>query len=295
MAGRPSSIGFGFQSFGQFPFGSADWAEEVTWEITLEFYKEDDAKCELDPPEPLRKFINALKPQFQEIKDRYEQFPDLWDANKVPIAQLDNLGYNFDIFPSENKSEGLRRSEVLNAIQFFLNKGIDNGYEIAAAFSGLIVTITPYWSTDCGDPNAALQEAGPSEFFPRFDSFPADLIPADTIFTDFYEKWPWRVDWIDPCRTSWLDLFFFTPDDTEIEDFSAVAEDVINNVERVRPIHVRINSIRFNGPSVSGGGWTISVAGENAASAGGWTISVIGDKNVVGGGWTIPVVATITP
>jgi len=294
MAGKPSAIGFGFQPFGHFPFGHADWAEEVTFALAPQADKDDDALCPFDPPMPVRGLMDSYKPQFQDLLDKWELFPALWDANRVPIEQLGQLGYNFDIFPNPQKDEDLQRSEVLNAIQFFISKGLDQGYEIAGAFSGLIVTITPQWSTSCG-PGGVLQDEGPTEFFPTFDTFPGDAIPLDSTFTDFYERWPGRLVWDLPCRTSWIKLFFETPDDTDIDDYSAVVEDVIKNVERVRPIHVRILRYRFDGPRAVGGGWTISVAAENAAVGGGWTIPVVGELLATGGGWAIPVIATPSP
>lgn len=294
MAGKPSAIGFGFQPFGQFPFGHADWAEEVTYAIAPQFIRDDDVTCEFDPPMPFRGLVDSFKPQLQDLLDRWELFPSLWDANRIPIEQLEQLGYNFDIFPSTQKSEALRRAEVLNAIQFFINKGLDQGYDIAAAFAGLIATVTPLWADSC-DAGATLSETGPTSFFPTFESFPADAIPLDESFTEFYERWPGALTWDLPCRTSWLDLFFTTPDDTEIENYSAVAEDVINNVERVRPIHVRIRRFRFDGPRAVGGGWTIPVAAENSAVGGGWSIPVSGELRATGGGWSLPVVATPVP
>ena len=294
MAGKPSAIGFGFQPFGHFPFGHADWAEEVTYALAPQAQKDDDALCPSDPPIPMRGLMNSYKPQLQYLLDRWELFPSLWDANKVPIEQLGQLAYNFNITLNGDKSEALQRAEVLNAIQFFLSKGRDQGYEIAAAFSGLVVTITPQWAATC-DPGALLQDDGPTEFFPAFDAFPGDAIPLDSSFADFYERWPRRLIWVDPCRTSWLKLFFESPDDTEIDDYSSITENVINNVERVRPIHVRILSYRFDGPRAVGGGWTLSVAAENAAIGGGWSIPVTAELRSVGGGWTLPVIAVPDP
>ena len=294
MPGKPSAIGFGFQPFGNFPFGEADWAEEVTYAIAPQAEKDDDVGCQFDPPMPLRKLFDTYKPQLQDLLDKWDAFPDLWDANQVPIEQLGQLGYNFDIFPNSQKDEALQRAEVLNAIQFFISKGLDQGYEIAAAFSGLVVTITPQWSTSC-DPGGVLQDAGPTAFFPTFDAFSGDAIPLDSSFSDIYERWPGALTWDLPCRTSWLKLFFETPDDTDIDNYSAVVEDVVNNVERVRPIHVRILRYRFDGPCAVGGAWTIPVAAESAATGGGWTISVTGELRSTGGGWTVPVVATPAP
>lgn len=396
MSGKPSAIGFGFQPFGDHPFGSADWAEEVTWGVLPAFYREDDALCDFTPPEPLRKYIDSIKPTIQEIKDRFEQFPDLWDANRVPLAQLANLGYNFNVlveslktfedqlvytvgaenaaldlstlsivppaeivpstfvlkvtyvetgrvyrikddgegtlveptvlpsggtidyatgdltgltetltcetevlasFLSSSKDEALQRSEVLNAIQFFLNKGIDQGYAIAAALNGLLVTITPLWAVSC-DPGALLQEEGPTSFFPRFDAFPADEIALDSVFDDFYATWPRRLDWDDPCRSAQLRLEFYPPDDADdafFDNYSATVESVVTDLTRVTPIHVRFNEIRALGPSAVAGGWTIPVVAENSAVAGGWTIPVTAELSAAAGGWTIPVNATPTP
>jgi hypothetical protein len=294
MGGKPSAIGFGFQFFGDYPFGHADWAEEVTYAIAPQAQRDDDVKCPFDPEMPFRKLVDSYKPQLQDLLDKWELFPSLWDANRIPIEQLEQLGYNFDVIPSTQKLEALRRSEVLNAIQFFISKGLDQGYEIAAAFSGLLVTITPLWADSC-EAGATLQEDGPTEFFPTFAAFPADAVPLDSKFTDIYETWPGALIWDLPCRTSWLRLFFTTPDDTEIENFSAVAEDIVNNVERVRPIHVRISKYRFDGPRAVGGGWTIPVAAESAAVGGGWTLPVSGEFRGVGGGWSIPVIGTPSP
>lgn len=294
MSGKPSALGFGFQYFGDFPFGHADWAEEVTYCLAPQKQRDDDTIGEFDPPLPFRKICDSYKPQLQALLDKWEAFPSLWDANKVPIEQLDQLGYNFDIFPSTQKSEALRRAEVLNAIQFFINKGLDVGYDIAAAFSGLIATVTPLWASSCA-PGATYGLDGPTEFTPTFDAIAADAIALDATFTDFYEIWPGRLTWDDPCRTSRLNLFFTTPDDTEIENYSTVAEDVVNSIERVRPIHVIIESYRFDGPRATGGGWTIPVNAENSAIGGAWSIPVVGELRSVGGGWSLPVVATPSP
>ena len=294
MAGKPSSIGFGFQPFGDFPFGHADWAEEVTYAIAPQAQKDDDVGGQFDPPMPLRSYFDSIKPQLQDLLDKWELFPSLWDANRVPIEQLAQLAYNFNITLNPQKDEALQRSEVLNAIQFFVSKGLDQGYEIAAAFSGLVATVTPLWADSCGA-GANLVEQGPTEFYPTFDAFAGDAIPTDMTFADFYERWPGRLTWNLPCRTSWLTLFFETPDDTNIDNYSAIVEDVINSVERVRPIHVRILRYRFDGPRAVGGGWSIPVVAENSATGGGWSMPVVGELRATGGGWSLPVAALPVP
>lgn len=157
-----SSIGFGHNPFGNHQFGSGDWAEEVLWKLIPEFYRDLD---EAGPPgsitlQPLRGFIDALKPMFQELRLKFEVFPTLWDANTVPLAQLPALAYNVGITDDPSKSEGLRRSSVLNASQLWLSKGTVKGYQIAAAFEGLLVVITPLWAETCAEARQRLGTVG---------------------------------------------------------------------------------------------------------------------------------------
>ena len=147
-----SSIGFGHNPYGHNPYGFGDWAEEMLWRNMPEVYKDCD---EAGPAgsvveSPLRKFQNALKPSYQDIRIKWHQFPSLWDAIRVPLDQLPQLGYNVGINVDPTKSEGLQRSSVLNASQLWINKGNDKGYEVTAAFEGLLVTITPLWALTCG-------------------------------------------------------------------------------------------------------------------------------------------------
>lgn len=124
----------------------------MLWKNLPEVYKDCD---EVGPTgtavnTPLRLFQNALKPSYQDIRIKWEQFPSLWDAIEVPLAQLPQLGYNVGIDVDSTKPENLQRSSVLNASQLWVNKGTDKGYELTAAFEGLLVTITPLWAETCG-------------------------------------------------------------------------------------------------------------------------------------------------
>ena len=305
MPGKPSAIGFGFQLFGEFPFGEADWAEEVTWKIIPLFYRDLDALSPHEPPEPLRKWIDAMKPPLQDLQDRWQEFPDLWDANKIRLDQLPFLAANFAIVQGENKDERLRRAEVLNAIRLFLNKGTDLGYEIQAAFEGLLVVITPIWAEN-KDPGAAFLEPVEGDdgfpegtvFVPGFDTFPADQIALDTEFDDLFDTWPLALDIKEICRTAWLDLFFSPSEDIDLDpdDYSRIANDVRRGIEqRTLPIHVRIRNFTFDGPSAVGGGWSVPVVAENSAVGGGWSVPVVGERRAAAGGWAVPVVATPTP
>lgn len=294
MSGSPSSIGWGWQQYGFFPFGSSDWSEEVTWRI-LPLYKHDQDLVVTGVAYPLRKFINAIKPLLEELRFKWQEFPYLWDANRCPLSNLPQLAYTVGLVDDASKPEVLRRSQVLNVAQLVINKGNDRGYEIIAALNGLLVTITPLWAADCfTTPSASLSNTGPSSYYATFGNFAADQVILDEVFDDFYAKWPKTLAWETPCRTAWLDLYFYAPGDVEIADFESVANSIAQDVLRVLPIHVRLRNVTYDGPRAVAGGWTIPVQGAAAAVAGGWTIPVTGAQ-MVASGWTIPVVAIPAP
>jgi len=160
-----SSIGWGHNPYGKHQFGFGDWAEEMLWKNMPEVYKDCDeagpAGSAVDTP--LRKFQNALKASYQNIRIKWHQFPFLWDAIRVPLDQLAQLGYNVGIDVDPTKPEGLQRSSVLNASQLWVNKGTDKGYELTAAFEGLLVTITPLWAETCGPARLCLGQIGDAD------------------------------------------------------------------------------------------------------------------------------------
>lgn len=438
--GSPSSIGFGYQPYGSEQFGGSDWAEEVTWKIIPEFYRELDAKQSGLVSQPLRKFIDSIKPFLQDIKVKFDLFPNLWDAQRCPFPQLPALAYNVGIaitsiqtlsladiagppftfgevvrgsqtgttgfltgvsgtaftfsgvsgvgfragesitgqasgrmavietvtgsppsqgvtirtfvvgetirggttatkgvvgsvstssinvdtvtglgfangetitgetsgvsgivngISSDGKSERLLRSQVLNASQLWINKGTTKGYGIVAAFEGLFVIVTPLWSDGCGpDPNGELLTAEPPEpgtYLTYFDTVPADTIGMDILFETPATAWPHDVDSVivqpglpeGRCRSHTLDLYFFAPDDEEIEDFDAVSARILTSLERFRPIHVNFSRVRFDGPSAASQTWRVaSVVAESYAS-GGWVSPVTGAQNVASQSWSI--------
>lgn len=157
-----SSIGFGHNPFGNHGFGFGDWAEEMLWKNMPEVYKDCDETGPVGSAVqiPLRKFQNALKASYQDIRIKWHQFPSLWDAIKVPLDQLPQLAYNVGTIVDPTKNEGLQRSSVRNAGQLRINKGTDKGYEITAAFEGLLVTITPLWAETCGPSSLTLGTIG---------------------------------------------------------------------------------------------------------------------------------------
>ena len=160
-----SSIGFGHNPFGEHQFGLGDWAEEMLWKNVPEVYRDCD---EAGPSgsaveQPFRKFQSALKSSYQDIRVKWLQFPSLWDAIDVPLDQLPQLGYNVGIDVDATKSENLQRSSVLNASQLWVNKGTDKGYELTAAFEGLLVDITPLWAETCGPSNQCIGTIGATD------------------------------------------------------------------------------------------------------------------------------------
>ena len=164
-----SSIGWGHNPFGDHQFGFGDWAEEMIWKSIPEVYRDCD---EAGPTgsavdQPFRKFQNALKPSYQDLRIKWHQFTSLWDAIRVPLDQLPQLAYNVGITVDPTKPAGLQRSSVLNASQLWVNKGTDKGYEITAAFEGLLVTITPLWAETCGSSNHVIGTTG--DIFKSFD------------------------------------------------------------------------------------------------------------------------------
>jgi len=157
-----SSIGWGHNPFGSHQFGFGDWAEEMLWKAIPETYRD----CDEEGPtgssvqQPLRKFQSALKPSYQDLRIKWHQFLTLWDAIRVPLDQLPQLAYNVGITVDPTKSEGLQRSSVLNASTLWVNKGTDKGYDITAAFEGLLVTTTPLWAQTCGPADHVLSTIG---------------------------------------------------------------------------------------------------------------------------------------
>lgn len=436
-----AKIGFGNQVYGFHPFGSADWSEEVTWKIIPEFYRNEDANGQNGlVPNPLRGFVDAIKPLFQEIQAKWEIFPLLWDANKCPFPQLPALGYNVGIditsaqnlqlsqissapftigerisgsssnstgylsnvnqltftiisvsspgfkigetltgtssnstavvasvsgsgstqtitvqafiigetviggtsgtratvgaisssnvnvdtvtgtgfingefitgstskasaaingITSDGKTPGLLRSQVLNAPQLWVTKGSAKGYAIIAAFEGLLVLVTPLNSQTCApDPNGellTLDTPALGSYMTYFDKVISDKIRTDTLYNSPEDAWPYDVDSVRllPGLPSGIDrsyslrLYFFTPDDTEIEDFEAVASRLLTNLEKFRPLHVKFDDISFYGPSASTQSWISSNVYSEASSAVAWNTSISGSLIGASNSWSL--------
>ncbi len=298
MSGQPSALGFGYQLYGaQYNhFGWSDWAEPVSWGVFPIFVREQDLLGLGTVDLPLRKWVDALKPLLNELRFKWADFPNLWDANTCPLSNLPQLAHSVGLVDDASRSEEFRRSRILNVAQLCLNKGNDKGYEIVGSYDSLLVTITPLWASDCTAGATLSPTTTLDTWAATFDHFTSDEIPCDQEFSGPYDKWPnTLVPITEECRSSWFDLHFYAPGDVEIENFADVAPRVLEDLERVRPIHVRFNSVTFDGPKCAAGGWTIDVVADVSASAGGWSIPVTGALLAACGGWTLDVVATPTP
>lgn len=290
--GTPSSIGYGknpyghskggspFKKGGTFPYpmdvgyGLGDWAEEVTWRIIPEFYRDEDG-TQGQVPEPLRGFIDSIKPLLNELLKTWRAFPTLWDAQRVPLEQLPALAYNIGTEVDPTKPERLQRTEVLNSPLLYVNKGTDLGYEILAAFEDLLVEIVPLWA-ESKEPGSALTPADPTEYFAKFDVIPADLLQCDQVFDDSFAIWPKPLFLGDDCRTNLLRLTFFQVDNPSQDFDPIVAQRVADRLLRFKPLHVEIDRIVFDGLRASSQTWLTQGIVADAWAAGHWCSPVVG-------------------
>lgn len=306
-----SSIGFGHQPFGHpnggapfqvsgpgpylmlAGFGYGDWAEEVTWRILPDFYRDEDG-TEGQVPEPLRGFIDSVKPLLNELIQKWRIFPSLWDAVTCPLPQLPKLAATIGIELDTTKSERLQRSETLNAPQLFLHKGTDLGYQILAAFEDLLVEITPLWAENC-DPGAALGTEGPTVFSPQLDEVPLDVLPLDTTYDDQYAIWPITLHSEGPCRSHSLRLTFYPPANPQ-QDFDAdVATRLAARLTRYKPIHVEIERVTFDGLRACSQPWLEPLVVADNTAAGLWLDGVVVQQRACSQPWLEAVTAVPTP
>jgi hypothetical protein len=298
----PSALGFGWQPFGYsrgsavYPvnvgYGLGDWGEEVTWRI-LPWWMRDEDGTGSTVEEPLRGFIDAIKPLLNELIKTWRSFPSLWDANTVPIEQLEALAYNVGITVDTTRNEQLQRSEVLNVAQLVVNKGTDQGYSILAAFEGLLVEITPLWAEN-KLPGATLQVDGPTQFVPHFDTVASDEVPLDTVYDDKYALWPKTLYIQELCRSYSLRLVFL-PSDDPTQDFDPdVATRIAQRLLRYTPAHVVIDRIAFDGLRGASQVWSGSVSAD-AFGVGMWVGPVVAEQRASTQVWVDTVDADPVP
>lgn len=175
---RASRVGFGTGPFGDFRFGWGDWAEIVLVHYMPTMYMEADAK---DPKQPLRRWLNGIKPVFQELREALEFLPTVRDPAACPIAVLPFLANDVGYVDDPSQAEDRRRSAVFDAWQLYLNKGTAKGYAIIGAFNNVLVTVEGLYEDPCG--SEVLTESPPALFQLHFDDIPADVFSR--MFDDF--------------------------------------------------------------------------------------------------------------
>lgn len=306
--GNPSAIGYGFNPYGHpkggTPFkqrgpqpysmnvgyGRGDWAEEVLWGIIPEFYRAEDG-TQGTVPEPLRGFIDSIKPLFNELLNTWRIFPDLWNADKIRLDLLPKLAANLGLKVDATKPERLQRSEVLNAPFLFVNKGTDLGYTILASFEDLLVEIVPLWAEN-KEPGSALTNVAPTTFVAHFDDVAADALQCDLEFSDRFKIWPRTLTLGEECRTNLLRLTFF-PVDNPSQDFDpVVATRVAERLLRFKPLHVEIDRIVFDGLRGSSQTWMAQGIIADASATAQWTAAVVGSLSASSQSWVAAVSAT---
>lgn len=302
MAGSGiSAFGFGYGPFGHTPFGHSKWSAQALFKLFPTHVREADKVVGGDVSEPLRRYNLVLEDIFEEIRQAISNFTSLTDADRTPEDNLAALAFNFGIpLSSDEKDIAFRRSEILNQHLLVVRKGFVKGYEIIGAFFGLIVDVSHLWAVDCCDPDTVYVTYPPDSYFANFDEVPADVIPLDKFYESRFDMWPFPLhpfglitnqvfdevpaDVIPldsdkiirlQCPTHFLDLDFGSPDDTEIENYTAISRGVVRELERMRPIHVEFRNIRFDGPKASAY-WTLNIEADSEASAY-WTMEIAGE------------------
>jgi hypothetical protein len=311
-----SSLGFGSSPWGDFPWGNSDWAEQMLWKAMPEFYRLMDKQGHGLVSEPLRGFVNAIKPPMEELRRKTRDFPNLWNADEAPVKHLPSLARTIGLNPSTDKPEVFQRLEILNAHQLYLHKGTDKGYRIVGSFDGLDVIVEGLYAENC-EPGAILSTNEPEFWVPHFDDIPADEIHMDSVYEDRFALWPWTLltSVVIPggvnfdeipldtlpldsgltftegrCRSYSLSLTFFKPDDTEIEDFTNVSRRVTRLVNFMKPLHVRLDKVDFDGPKASAT-WVQSITGDNPAATT-W-VSQIGGLLEASATWVTDITADL--
>lgn len=269
-------------------YGFGDWAEEVLWLILPEWVREEDGSEGL-VAEPLRGFIDAIKPLFNEQLRKWREVAYLWDATRVTMDLLPALAYTVGMTLDLTKSEALQRAQVLNCTQLYVTKGTHQGYAILAGFEDLTVETIPLWSI-----NGSLTPDAPTVFEPWFDEIPADMIPADSTYDDIHAIWPWTLHYLaTEVRTNRLRLIFY-PTDNPSQDFDPdVASRIATNLLRYKPLHIIIDRVTFDGLRGSSQTWVSQVdAGDSAAGM--WVATVTGEQRSTSQPWVETVDATFT-
>lgn len=169
-----NGVGFGHGSFGKFPFGKADFGDEVVIRTFADELLEDED----DPTGVNRRLLNYLtliKNSANRVKGAIDAIPDQIDFDKVRDDLIVYLGRSFGVEIDDAEPPDFRRSLVGGAILFYRIKGTLESYKIRGKISGFDVSVFQLF-----------------KLAPMF----VPLIPSDDLFniptgsSDFYTDLP---------------------------------------------------------------------------------------------------------
>jgi len=206
----PRLIGFGYDPFGEEPFGFADYSDGTLWDFMPEIYRIEDEKRD----NIFRNFIISLRPIFDEILLKTEKFPELRDANKIWIEHLKLLANDYGVVIDDNDVEYFKRSSIRNAFKWFGIKGTRNAYDIIGKIYGFAVEVKELYWTPSG--------------------FTSDPPPGGET--------------CDYCKSHTLELWFTPAFPVELtsEELADAWQRILNKVKRVTPIYVDVKYPQIN-------------------------------------------------
>lgn len=133
-------VGFGHGSFGHFPFGRADYGNEVV-------IKTFAAELLDDPTDPtgvnqrLLHYLNLIKDSVNRVKTAIDEIPDQIDFDQVREDLIVYLGRTYGVEIDDAEPADFRRSLVGGAILFYRIKGTLESYKIRGKISGFDVDV----------------------------------------------------------------------------------------------------------------------------------------------------------
>ena len=133
-------VGFGHGLFGHFPFGKADFGDEVVIRTFSDELLADDT----DPTgvnQRLLNYLSLIKDSVNRVKGAVDSIPDQIDFDKVRDDLVVYLGRTIGVEIDDVEPADFRRSLVGGAVLFYRIKGTNESYRIRGKISGFDVTV----------------------------------------------------------------------------------------------------------------------------------------------------------
>lgn len=227
-----NGVGFGHGRFGSFPFGRADFGDEVVIRSFPDAYLEDAE----DPEGVNRRLLNYLltiRDSVNRTKTAIDQLPDQVDFDRIRDDLIVHLGRTIGVEIDDAEPAEYRRALVANAVLFYRIKGTVQSYKVRGKISGFDIDVFNMFRID------------PS-LIPLFD--PEDIfeIPfgSGIWYTDqppgAVSGAPAEVS-CDYCLTSSIKLSFtiVKPQPPAVVGQANFTDRVIAKLRDIIPIHVR--------------------------------------------------------